>query len=73
MRPVIILALGLTVTMGFAAETPQNSWDPNYVVSEETARNWRESGADPEQQRRRWGIISTTFRPRDVANSDTRA
>jgi hypothetical protein len=38
MRHTIILALWLITTAVFAAEKAQNPWDPNYVVSEETAR-----------------------------------
>lgn len=38
MRHLIILALWPIATVGFAAEKAQNPWDPNYVVSEETAR-----------------------------------
>jgi type 1 glutamine amidotransferase len=38
MRHMINLALWLAATAAFAAEKTQNPWDPNYVVSEDTAR-----------------------------------
>lgn len=37
-RHAIILAMWLAATTGLAAEKPQNPWDPNYVVTETTAR-----------------------------------
>ena len=38
MRYVILLAMLLVATVGLAAEKAQNFWDPNYAVSETTAR-----------------------------------
>ncbi|MBC8872793.1 MAG: ThuA domain-containing protein [Planctomycetes bacterium] len=46
MRHVVILAISLVATTVFAADKAQNPWDPNYVVSEETARAIEEAVPD---------------------------
>ncbi len=45
-RYVVILAMSLVTTVGLAAEKAQNFWDPNYVVSETTARAIEEAVPD---------------------------
>jgi len=46
MRYIVLLALSLLLTAGFAAEKAQNPWDPNYVVSETVARAIEEAVPD---------------------------
>lgn len=46
MRYIVILAISLVATTVFAADKAQNPWDPNYVVSEETARAIEEAVPD---------------------------
>jgi hypothetical protein len=46
MRYVVILAMSLVTSAAPAAEKPQNFWDPNYVVSEATARAIEEALPD---------------------------
>ncbi|MFH1924643.1 MAG: ThuA domain-containing protein [Planctomycetota bacterium] len=46
MRYIIILAMSVGATTVFAADGSQDSWDPNYVVSEKTARAIEEAVPD---------------------------
>lgn len=45
-RYVIVFAVSLVASMGLAAENPEHFWDPNYVVSEATARAIEEAMPD---------------------------